>query len=130
MGSVSYLAFVIIFLISLLSSIQFSSDIAYATPQGIVSHECGPLGEFEMRFDVNGFLPDYFVSWNFTGPDGVRLMHGYFATNATGGFSEDAELDSIITGNHTLNLFDDLEHDYFVDVNGNVARIPIPLPCN
>ena len=77
----------------LFSFVYLSSSLssAFGVPVGEVSPICSSLGEFEAKFNVNGFLPNSFVGWEFLGPDGVRTMHGFFATNGTGGFEEDAE---------------------------------------
>ena len=48
----------------------------------------------------------------------------------TGGFEEDAELESIIEGEHTMFIYDDIEHDYVADQNGNSAEITIQVPCS
>jgi hypothetical protein len=56
-------------------------------------------------------------------------MHGYFSTNSTGGFTEDAEFEANVPGTHNLLLYDDLEHDSIVDVNGNITIIPFNVPC-
>ena len=106
-----------------------SSNYVFGAPFGIISPTCGPVDEFEIKFNVDGFIPNNYVSWNFTGPDDVRVMHGYFATNSTGGFSEDAEIESIIPGEHTLSIFDDLKHDSSIDVNGSVESFKINIPC-
>lgn len=110
-----------------LSSFLYS---AFGVPVGQVSPVCSSLGEFEAKINVNGFLQNSFVGWEFLGPDGVRTMHGYFATNSTGGFEEDAELESIIEGEHTMFIYDDIEHDYVADQNGNAAKITIQVPCS
>ena len=52
-----------------------------------------------------------------------------FLTNRTGGFTEDAELEANVPGTHFLVLYDDLEHDSIVDVNGNITVIPFNVPC-
>ena len=83
-----------------------------------------------MQVNVNGFFPDYYTSWDFLDPDNNRVMHGYFATNSTGGFTEDAELEALVPGEHTLILYDDLEHDSIVDKNGNIEKISIKIPCS
>ena len=118
--------------IYLLSFLYLSSSLSsvFGVPVGKVSPVCSSLGEFEARINVNGFLPNSFVGWEFLGPDGVRTMHGYFATNSTGGFQEDTELESIIEGKHTMFMYDDLEHDYVADPNANMAKITIQVPCN
>lgn len=115
----------------LFSFVYLSSSLssAFGVPVGGVSPVCSSLGEFEAKFNVNGFLPNSFVGWEFLGPDGVRTMHGFFATNSTGGFEEDAELESIIEGEHTMFIYDDIEHDYVADQKGNSAKITIQVPC-
>ena len=101
----------------------------FGVPEVMVSPICGPVDEFEANFNVNGFFPNYYVQWDFLDPDDVRVMHGYFSTNSTGGFTEDAELEANVPGTHTLLLYDDLEHDSIVDVNGNITIIPFNVPC-
>jgi hypothetical protein len=123
--------FILILPIYLISFVYLSSLSAFAAPQGGISPGCfNSVDEFETRFHVNGFLPHSFVSWEFIAPDGSRTWHGYFATNSTGGFEEEAEVESITEGIHTLFLFDDLEHDYIVDPNGNLAKVTIEVPCS
>jgi hypothetical protein len=117
--------------IYLISFVYLSSISAFGAPQGGISPGCfNSVDEFEPRFIVNGFLPNSFVSWDFIAPDGSRTMHGYFATNSTGGFEEEAEVESLTEGVHTLFLYDDLEHDYIVDQNGSLAKVTIEIPCN
>lgn len=116
-----------IFLIS--SSLLFTTNV-FAEPNVIVSPSCGPLDEFEIHLNANGFFSDYYVQWNFLDPSNVKQWHGYFATNSTGGFSEDTEIEAVVPGEHTLVLYDDLEHDSIVDKNGNVFQVPITIPCN
>ncbi len=58
------------------------------------------------------------------------MMHGYFATNSTGGFSEDAEFEAFVPEVHTLILYDDLNHDSLAAKNGTIKTIPISIPCN
>ncbi len=99
-------------------------------PEGTISPSCAPVDEFEVTFNVNGFLPNYYTGWDFVSPDNVRIMHGYFATNSTGGFSEDAEMEAFVPGEHTLILYDDLDHDSLVAKNGTIKIIPINIPCN
>ena len=48
----------------------------------------------------------------------------------TGGFEEDAELEIIIEGEHTMFIYDDIEYDYVADQNGNSAKIIIHVPCS
>jgi hypothetical protein len=123
--------FFLILPIYLISFVFLSSISAFGAPQGSISPGCfNSVDEFEPRFIVNGFLPNSFVSWDFIAPDGSRTMHGYFATNSTGGFEESAEVESLIEGVHTLFLYDDLEHDYIVDQNGSLAKVTIEIPCN
>lgn len=123
--------FFLILPIYLLSFLYLSTiSSAFGVPEGGVSPGCSPLGEFEARFSVNGFLPNSFVGWDFIGPDGARTMHGYFATNSSGGFEESTELEALMEGEHDLFLYDDLEHDYIVDPNGNLAIVIIQVPCN
>ncbi len=123
--------FFLILPIYLISFVYLSSISAFGAPQGGISPGCfNSVDEFEPRFIVNGFLPNSFVSWDFIAPDGSRTMHGYFATNSTGGFEEKAEVESLTGGVHTLFLYDDLEHDYIVDQNGSLAKVTIEVPCN
>ena len=123
--------FFLILPIYLISFVYLSSISAFGAPQGGISPGCfNSVDEFEPRFIVNGFLPNSFVSWDFIAPDGARTMHGYFATNSTGGFEESAEVESLAEGVHTLFLYDDLEHDYIVDQNGSLAKVTIEIPCN
>jgi hypothetical protein len=124
--------FIMILPLYLLFFTSLSSSLsAFGAPQGGVSPGCYPtVDEFEGRFNVNGFLPNSFVGWELVGPDGSSTMHGYFATNTTGGFEEDAELETLTVGEHSLFLYDDLTHDYIVDQNGNLAKITIEVPCN
>ena len=123
--------FFLIMPIYLISFVYLSSISAFGAPQGGISPGCfNSVDEFEPRFIVNGFLPNSFVSWEFITPDGSRTMHGYFATNSTGGFEESAEVESLTEGVHTLFLYDDLEHDYTVDQNGSLAKVTIEIPCN
>jgi hypothetical protein len=102
----------------------------FGAPEGTISPGCAPVDEFEVQFNVNGFLPNYYTGWDFIGPDNVRIMHGYFATNSTGGFAEDAELEAFAPGEHTLILYDDLDHDSIPAKNGNIEKISINIPCN
>ncbi|HJT85520.1 MAG TPA: hypothetical protein VJ697_13650 [Nitrososphaeraceae archaeon] len=102
----------------------------FGVPEGTISPGCAPIDEFEMQFSVNGFFPNYYTSWDFLDPDNNRVMHGYFATNSTGGFTEDAELEAFVPGEHTLILYDDLEHDSIVDKKGNIEKISIKIPCS
>lgn len=111
------------------SSLLFTTNI-FAEPNVIVSPSCGPHDEFEIDLNANGFFPDYYVQVDFLDPNNVRQSHGYFATNSTGGFSEDTEIEAVVPGEHTLVLYDDLEHDSIVDKNGNVFKVPITIPCN
>lgn len=113
-----------------LSFLSYSQPLsALGAPQVIVSPNCGPVDEFEVNINVNGFFANYYVQWDFLGPDDVRVMHGYFSTNSTGGFTEDAEFEANVPGTHNLLLYDDLEHDSIVDVNGNITIIPFNVPC-
>ncbi len=102
----------------------------FGDPEGTISPSCGPVDEFEVQFNVNGFLPNYYTGWDFLGPDSVRIMHGYFATNSTGGFTEDAEFEATVPGEHTLILYDDLDHDSIAAKNGNIVKISMNIPCN
>jgi hypothetical protein len=114
-----------------ISFLSLSSLSAFGVPQGGIFPGCSnSVDEFEARFNVNGFLPNSFVGWEFIAPDGSRTMHGYFATNSTGGFEDDAEVESLTEGVHTLFLFDDFEHDYIVDQNGSLAKVTLEVPCN
>src|SRR5918995_6193513 len=98
--------------IYLISFVSLSSLSAFGVPQGGIFPGCtNSVDEFEARFNVNGFLPNSFVGWEFIAPDGSRTMHGYFATNSTGGFEDDAEVESLVEGDYTLFLYDDVEHD-------------------
>ena len=116
--------------VCLISFLYLSSLSAFGAPQGGIFPSCSnSVDEFEARFNVNGFLPNSFVGWEIIAPDGTSPMHGYFSTNSTGGFQEDAEVESLMKGDHNLFLFDDLDHDYNVDKNGNMAKITIEVPC-
>jgi hypothetical protein len=123
--------FFLILPLYLISFVYLPSLPAFGAPQGGISPGCfNSVDEFEARFYANGFLPNSFVGWEFIGPDGSRTMHGYFATNSTGGFEEDAEVESLMEGEHILLLYDDVEHDYIVDQNGSQAKVIIEIPCN
>jgi hypothetical protein len=121
--------FFLILPIYLISFTYLPSLYVFGAPQGIISPGCGPMGDFGISMNVNGFFPNSFVGWDFLGPDGARTMHGYFATNSTGGFGEDAEVEALMNGEHILLLYDDLNHDYSVDQNGNMANATILIPC-
>ena len=102
----------------------------FADPQVVVSPICGPVDEFDVKMNINGFFANSYVQWDFLDPKDVRIMHGYFSTNSTGGFNEDAELEANVPGTHNLLLYDDLEHDSIVDPNGNITIIPFNVPCH
>ena len=106
---------ILLFCISVIISFFF---LVFGVPVGEVSPVCSSLGEFEAKFNVNGFLPNSFCWMGILRPGwgSKSTMHGFFATNSTGGFeNKDAELRYFIQGEHTMFIYDDIEHDYVAD---------------
>ena len=121
-----------LFITILLSSLYLFSNInGELKPTVKVSPSCGDITGYGMELNVNGFEPNSNVGWKVVHPETQEIpTYGYFSTNSTGGFEEDAELESIIEGEHTMFIYDDIEHDYVADQNGNAAKITIQVPCS
>ncbi|HET9773818.1 MAG: hypothetical protein ACM31J_02275 [Nitrososphaerales archaeon] len=121
---------VIILLVSSFSTILVNVS-AESEPNVMVSPECGELEGFSMILKVNGFEPNGNVQWQVVHPESKTIAsYGYFATNSTGGFNEDAFIEGpLIKGSYEFQLFDDLDQDNLPDNNKIQKILTISVPC-
>ncbi len=114
-----------------LSPLIFLSVQAQSDPVVMMSPGCGDLAGYGIKLDVNGFEPDSNVQWQVINPETDSISSfGYFSTNGTGGFNEDAFIEGpLVEGSYQVQFFDDADNDGIQDEGKKLHTISMSVPC-
>ena len=123
-----------LFLTSILafSPLIFLNVYAQSDPVVMMSPGCVDLDGYGIKFNVNGFEPNSNVHWQVIHPDTNSISSfGYFSTNGTGGFHEDAFIEGpLVEGGYQIQFFDDADNDGIQDEGKKIHTVSMSVPCD